>query len=81
MGVDCHFLLQGILSTQESNPGLLHCRQILYQLSNEDYSKLWKIFKEMGIPETLGPTCETCLQVKKQQLESDMEQRIGSKLG
>ena len=24
--------LQGIFPTQESNPGLLHCRQILYQL-------------------------------------------------
>ena len=29
----CHFLLQGILLTQESNPGLLHCRQIIYPLS------------------------------------------------
>ena len=26
-------LLQGIFPTQESNQGLLHCRQILYQLS------------------------------------------------
>ena len=26
------FLLQGIFPTQESNPGLLHCRQILYHL-------------------------------------------------
>ena len=26
-------LLQGIFLTQESNQGLLHCRQILYQLS------------------------------------------------
>ena len=33
--VDCHFLLQGIFPTQELNPGLLHCRQILYQLSYE----------------------------------------------
>ena len=32
-GVGCHFLLQGIFLTQGSNPGLLHCRQILYQLS------------------------------------------------
>ena len=32
-GVGCHFLLQGIFPTQESNPGFLHCRQILYQLS------------------------------------------------
>ena len=26
--------VQGIFSTQVSNPGLLHCRQILYRLSH-----------------------------------------------
>ena len=31
--VSCHFLLQGIFLTQGSNPGLPHCRQILYHLS------------------------------------------------
>ena len=31
-GVGCHFLLQGIFPTQGSNQGLLHRRQILYQL-------------------------------------------------
>ena len=35
-GVDCHFILQGIFPTQESNPGLLHCRQILYQLKYDE---------------------------------------------
>ena len=30
-----HSLLQGIFSTQGSNLGLLHCRQILYQLSHQ----------------------------------------------
>jgi len=34
-GVGSHFLLQGIFPTQGSNPGLLHCRQILYQLSHQ----------------------------------------------
>ena len=34
-GVDCHFLLQGIFQTQGSNPGLLHCRQMLYHLSHQ----------------------------------------------
>ena len=29
------FLLQGIFPTQGSNPGLPHCRQILYQLSHK----------------------------------------------
>ena len=31
--VDSLSLLQGIFPTQELNQGLLHCRQILYQLS------------------------------------------------
>ena len=30
---DCHSLLQRIFLTQGSNPGLLHCRQILHHLS------------------------------------------------
>ena len=32
--VGCHALLQGTFSTQGLNPGLLHCRQILYHLSH-----------------------------------------------
>ena len=31
-GVGCHFSPQGIFPTQGSNPGLLHCRQILYSV-------------------------------------------------
>ena len=34
-GVRCHALLQGIFLTQGSNPGLPHCRWILYQLSHK----------------------------------------------
>ena len=34
-GVGSPSLLQGIFPTQGSNPGLLHCRQILYYLSHE----------------------------------------------
>ena len=33
-------LLQGIFVTQESNWGLLHCRQILYQLSYQTWGSL-----------------------------------------
>ena len=32
---DSHSLLQGIFPTQGLNPGLPHCRQILYQLSHK----------------------------------------------
>ena len=45
-----------------------------------DHNKLGKILKEMGIPDHL--TCllwETCMQVRKQQLELDMEQQTGYK--
>ena len=42
-----------------------------------DKNELWKILKEMGIPDHL--TWEICMQVRKQQLEPDMEQQTGSK--
>ena len=38
-GVGSLSLLQGIFPTQESNQGLLHCRHILYQLS--DQGRIW----------------------------------------
>ena len=37
-GVGCHSLIQGIFQTQGSNPGLPHCRQILYHLSHQETS-------------------------------------------
>ena len=39
-----------------------------------NHNKLWKILKEMGISDHL-----TYMQVRKQQLELDMEQQTGSK--
>ena len=42
-----------------------------------DHNKLWKILKEMGIP--WPASWETYMQVRKQQLELDMEQQTGSK--
>ena len=45
-----------------------------------DHKKLQKILKEMGIPEHLTLSLEKiCMQVRKQQLELDMEQQTGSK--
>ena len=45
-----------------------------------DHNKLWNILKEIGIPDHRTCLGETCMQVKKQQLELDMEQWTGSKL-
>ena len=44
-----------------------------------DHNKLWKILKEMGIPDHQPASRETCMQVRKQQLELDMGQQTGSK--
>ena len=46
-----------------------------------DHKKLWKILKEIEYQTTRPAFLEICMQVKKQQLEPDMEQQIGSKLG
>ena len=39
-GVSSHSFLQGVFLTQGSNPGLLHCKQILYCLSQQGSSVL-----------------------------------------
>ena len=46
-----------------------------------DNHKLWKILQEMGISEDLTCLLRNLYAVKKQQLEPDMEQQTGSKLG
>ena len=38
-----------------------------------DHNKLWKILQEMGIPDDLTCLLRNLLQVKKQQLEQNME--------
>ena len=44
-----------------------------------DHNKLWKILKQMGKPTTWPASWEICMQVRKQQLQLDMEQQAGSK--
>ena len=44
-----------------------------------DHNKLLKILKVMGIPDHLTCLLRTYMQVRKQQLELDMEQQTGSK--
>ena len=46
-----------------------------------DHNKLWKFLKRWEYQANLPASWEICMQVKKQQLEPDMEQRTGSKLG
>ena len=44
-----------------------------------DHNKLWKILKEMGIPDHLTCLLRNLYVGRKQQLELDMEQQTGSK--
>ena len=44
-----------------------------------DHNKLWKILKDVEYLTTWSASWEICMQVRKQQLELDMEQQTGSK--
>ena len=46
-----------------------------------DHNKLWKILKEMGVPDHLTCLLRNVYAGQEQQLEPDMEQQTGSKLG
>ena len=44
-----------------------------------DHNQLWKILREMEYQTIWPASWEICMQVRKQQLELDMEQQTGSK--
>ena len=51
-GVGCHFLLQGIFLTQGLNPGLLHCRWILFTTEPPGKGCLYQLlYVSLGIHE------------------------------
>ena len=64
-GIGCHALLQGIFPTEGSNPGLQHCRQILYQLSHQGSPRIldWVAypFSRRGIFPTQDQTRVSCI--------------------
>ena len=55
-GVGSHSLLQGFFPSQGSNPGLLHCREILYHLSHQGHCP-WDF-----LGENTGVGCHFLLQ-------------------
>ena len=77
---NCHHLLDRQKSKRVSEKHLF----LLYWLCQSlcvDHSKLWKILQEVEYQTTLPASWEICMQVKKRQLELDMEQQTGSKSG
>ena len=68
--VDCHFLLQGMFPTQESNLGLPNCRQTLYRLSHQGSSKVE--LKALSTDERINKmwsiyVTQCCLVMKKKE--------------
>ena len=66
LGVGCHSLLQGIFPTQRSNPGLSHCRRVLYCLSQQGSPRIleWGAYPFSGeLPNTGIEPWSSALQV------------------
>ena len=55
-GMGCHVLLQGIFSTQGLNPGLPHCRWILYYWATRE-AKSWdmRCLLKINVKHRIGP--------------------------
>ena len=63
-GVGSLSLLQGIFPTQESNPGLLHYRRILYQLSPKGSPRIleWVVYPfSRGFSQSRNKTRVSCM--------------------
>ena len=81
-GVGSLSLLQGIFLTQESNRGLLHCMQILYQLSYQDSTgrpskdPQWLMtWKQPGLKHEAGLSCD--IKARLQHSPKEGETRTG----
>ena len=77
-GVDSRSLLQGIFPTQRSNPGLPHCRQILYQLNLQGSPGLrveynWSNYKSTKT----SLKVVAIIQVRKKNVDNDSVLEMG----
>ena len=71
----------GSSKKQESFQKNIYLRFIDYAKAFDcvDHNKLWKFFKRCEYQTTWPASWEICMQVRKQQLELDIEQQTGSK--
>ena len=69
-GVGCHVLLQGIFLTKGSNPGFLHCRQILYYLNHQESAKVRMLvaqsYPTLGTPWTIAFQAPLSMEFSRQ---------------
>ena len=68
-----------IKKAREFQENIYFCFDCAKTFDCVDHNKLWKILKEMGIPDHLTCLLRNLMQVRKQQLELDTEQQTGSK--
>ena len=85
-GVHCHFFLQEIFPTHESNPGHPHCRWILYHLSYQ--GSALKIIALSKWQDTAGPSqnslsiqCPTLAKIRPWNLHCYCDQAGTGTLG
>ena len=70
----------GSLKKQESQKNIYFCFiDYAKPFDCVDHNKLWQSLQEIEIPDHLTYLLRNLLQVKKQQLEQNMEQQTGSK--
>ena len=72
--------LQGLFPTQGLNPGLPHCRQILYQLPKKSSNKCPKNFLIEGVHQVPGQGCKWCSDylLLSSQSKSGFPQQMGA---
>ena len=70
----------GSWKKQESSTKIYFCFiDYANAIDSVDHNKMWKFFKRQEYQTTWPASWEICMQVKKQQLEADVEQQTGSK--
>ena len=63
-------LLQGIFPTQGLNPGLMHCRQILYQLSHQGSPRILEWVAYLSPEDLPNPGVEPGVEPPALQVDS-----------
>ena len=73
-----HWIIE---KAREFQKNIYFCFNYAKAFDGVDHNKLWKFWKRWEYQTTWPASWEICMQVRKQQLEPDMEQQTGYKLG
>ena len=73
-----HWIIEKVREFQNN---LYFCSIDYAKVDCVDHKKMWNFLKRWEYQTTWPASWEICIQIKKQQLELDMEEQTGSKLG